>query len=300
MYGFFFAVGWMPDTDLLCSCDSSPKERRVQRDQCSVEWTSFKGDMADLSQLQPPDLPLHPTLPRGTTSGGPCSFLTSPQHRTAAVPRLTMPPPFLRPFWLKHRVAAQVNYRPAPKITGCNSLAWVERMTDLGIAELPCEPGKPWIALWSLWLYTVLESRLFSQSLFFSNPSGSAFTILGSCIAKGLHVCVFSGLSFGPKTTTESEKFLLRNYCQRESVMHFDFNGISHFFFFSSHIKITETSHPWVPACGGFSITCGSLALGFHLDWVLCTVSDFRQWNMWECEVVWVRKTPQFLLLLSF
>lgn len=82
-----------------------------------------KGTWQTLASYSPPELPHHPTHPRGTTSDGPCSLLTSPQYRITAVPRLTILPPFPMPFWLKHRAVAQVNYRPAPKITGCDSLA---------------------------------------------------------------------------------------------------------------------------------------------------------------------------------
>lgn len=43
---------------------------------------------------------------------------------------------------LKHTAVAQVSYRPAAEMTGCNRLACVERLTDPGTAEPPPEPEK--------------------------------------------------------------------------------------------------------------------------------------------------------------
>lgn len=130
-----------------------------------------KGAWQTLVSYSSPELPHHPTHPRGTTSDGPAaSWRLLIQNYCCAKANNSYLSPFPMPFWLKHRAVAQVNYRPALKITGCNSLAWVERMIDLGIADLPCEPGKPWIALWSLWLYSVLQSCLLFQPLLFTAP----------------------------------------------------------------------------------------------------------------------------------
>lgn len=100
-------------------------------------------------------------------------------------------PSVLSAILVKHTAIAQVNYRPATEITGCNSLARVKRMIDLGIAE----PEKLGIALQSLRLCTVLQSLLFSAP-FAYHPHGSAFTASASGIAKGLYDCVCSGLPF--------------------------------------------------------------------------------------------------------
>lgn len=138
--------------------------------QCPVEWISFKGDTADLGHIQPSwaTSPSHPSQRHCIWWALQLPDVSSVQNYCCAKANNT---PSISPATLaKAQSSSSGKLQACTKITGCNSLAWVERMIDLGIAELPCDPGKPWIALWSLWLYTVLQSCLFFPSLLFTTP----------------------------------------------------------------------------------------------------------------------------------
>ena len=191
----------MQGSELLWTRDESPKDRRVQRDpQCLVGWVSFKLDTSDPSRLQPScrclASPLAAPGPRHRVHGAP-SPRADLSARIYCHVESNDTPSVLLAILLKHTALAQVNYRPATEITGCSSLAWVKRMIDPGIAELPPEPEKPWIALGSLRLCTVMQNLLsFFSVPFVYYPNGSAFTGSGSWIAERSHDCVFSGLSF--------------------------------------------------------------------------------------------------------